>query len=142
MQDFFAVLRIDGPAKYHNSIVTCFGKEACSCHQAGDPFEQESSFLPIKNWPTDVVLVTPRVESRSSIVEYVAWCCDQLIMNNALMQKLIADGVTMDISCWCHSSEKVGDFRLSSDQIKILANYGISVFFRFVVDEVFAETRK
>lgn len=139
MQNFGAVLRIHGPVNYHGSIVAHFGREACSWHKAGDRVAADLSFLPIKNWPSDIVLVTPQVKLRSSVMEHVGWCCDKLVQNDAFVRELIANETSMEVSCWCNTSENIGDFRLSSEQVKTLANYGVGVFFRFIVNEVFAE---
>ncbi len=137
MKEFSAILQISVPKMHPDSIVAIFGREACSCHETGDVFEPEMSYAPIRDWAGDVVLVSPNICSNSGITEPVDWCCDKLVKNSAVLTNLMREGMSMHFTCWCNSSEKVGDVKLSSEQIQVFSKFGISFFFRFVVNEVF-----
>jgi len=139
MTKYSSVLRIQGAGKYHVELKSRFGKENCSEHRAGDSVESEFSFVPIKYWPYDVIIVTPIVNPELGIFDQIDWICQKLERHEAFLLEIIANGVNIDISCCCYTDQNIGDLKISSSQIKNIAKFGISFFSRFVVNEVFVE---
>jgi hypothetical protein len=132
-----AVLRLHGVPEMHDSLVNAFGARISCSHKAGDPVPLEFAFAKAKKWPTDLVMVTPRPASGKDISEQLDHICRKLEQNDSLLLDFNAKGGRVDITSWCQTSQKVGEFSLASRHIKVFSRYGISIFFRFISDEVF-----
>jgi hypothetical protein len=133
-----AVLRLHGTPEFREQVLSAFGRDACSWHGAGERVGSEFSFAGLKAWPTHVVVVTPPSPIlESDIADQLDWITDILVENSSLLQTLIQKGAKIDISTWCHTALNVGDFRVSKSQMEVFAQYGISIFFRFMCDEAF-----
>jgi hypothetical protein len=123
MSEVGVVLRIACAIEYHKRVITAFGVQACA-PDAGEP-------------PQDVLMITPVVDPKSTIAQHLDWLCHRLQTHGQLFQEITMKGATIGISCWSHCGENVGDFRLSKEQVAVLGGYGVSVLFRYVVDDAF-----
>ena len=139
MRDFASVLRIQGGVKFYDELINHFGEKLCSIYKSGEVVGPEFSFAPIKRWPGDVLIMTPQMSAQSGVVEQIDFICNKLEENEDVLQKLLLNGGRLDISCSCNSDEKIGDFKVSAAQLRCLSKFEASIFFRFIIHDVFAK---
>ena len=131
---FSATFRIKGAGNLHGEITRAMGISPTFSYTKGEGTASDSKDS--RQWVDDLWALSSPLPEKSDLSAHLRWLWETLSPRKEYLERLVREGVEMDIACVYKSDSETAGFSIDADALAVACELNVPIEVSVMIDDI------